>query len=182
MRAVAQRIPIRICGQAIDLRLAEVDDADFILGLRLDPRLSRFLSATPQSLDLQRQWLAHYKERERQGLEYYFIIETKQRQPCGTVRLYDFRGRSFSWGSWIIRPGCSPWISIESALLVYRCGFEDLGFAESHFEVRKDNTRVVAFHRRFGAEILREDGQDYYFRFLNASFPSARERYERMVA
>lgn len=170
---------MRICGQAIDLRLAEVDDAAFILGLRLDPRLSRFLSATRQSLDLQRQWLVDYKERERQGLEYYFIIESKERQAFGTVRMYDFRDDSFSWGSWIVRPGCPPWIAIESALLVYQCGFEELGFAESHFEVRKDNARVVAFHRRFGAEVLREDERCYYFRFLKANFPSARERYGR---
>ncbi len=156
----------------------ELDDAAFILGLRLDPRLSRFLSPTSDSIDLQRQWLADYKQRERQGLEYYFIIESKERQPCGTVRLYDFRGDSFSWGSWVIRPGSSPWISVESALLVYRCGFDELGFAESHFEVRKDNARVVAFHRRFGAQIVGEDEQNCYFRFLKANFLAARERYE----
>jgi RimJ/RimL family protein N-acetyltransferase len=173
---------MRMCGQAIDLRLVEVDDAAFILGLRLDPRLSRFLSPTPPSIESQRRWLADYKDRERQGNEYYFIIESKERQPCGTVRLYDFRGDSFSWGSWVIRPGSPPWISVESALLVYRCGFEELGFAESHFEVCKDNARVVAFHRRFGAQVVCEDDRHYYFRFLKASFFAVRERYEKMVA
>ncbi len=175
-------LPARIRGRAIDLRLVELDDAAFILGLRLDPRLGRFLSATPTTLDQQQAWLAEYKAREHQGLEYYFIVENKQGQPCGTVRLYDFRDRSFSWGSWIIRPGCSPRASVDSALLVYRCGFEELGFAESHFEVRKDNARVVAFHLRCGAQIVAEDERNYYFRLLSPQFLEARERYERMVA
>jgi RimJ/RimL family protein N-acetyltransferase len=173
---------MRVCGEAIDLRLAEIEDAAFILAMRTDPRLSRFLSPTPNNLDLQREWLADYKTRERHGIEYYFIIESKERQPCGTVRLYDFRGDSFSWGSWVIRTGSPPWISVESALLVYRCGFEELGFAESHFEVRKDNARVVAFHRRFGAQVVGEDERNYYFRFLKAGFSAVRERYEKMVA
>jgi RimJ/RimL family protein N-acetyltransferase len=171
-----------ISGRATDLRLVEIDDAAFILGLRLDPRLGRFLSPTPANLDLQRQWLAGYIERERQGLEYYFIIQSKDQQPYGTVRLYDFRGDSFSWGSWIIRPGSPPWISVESALLVYRFGFEHLGFSEARLEVRKGNARVVAFQRRFGAEVVGEDEQNYYFRFLKARFLAVRERYERMVA
>jgi RimJ/RimL family protein N-acetyltransferase len=171
---------MRICGHAIDLRLVELDDAGFILGLRCDPRLSQFLSPTPKSTELQRQWLAAYQDRERQGLEYYFIVESKAHQPYGTVRLYDFRGDSFSWGSWVIRPGSPPWISVESALLVYRCGFEELHFAQSHFEVRKDNARVVAFHRRFGAQVVGEDERNYSFRFAKADFPTARQRYERI--
>jgi RimJ/RimL family protein N-acetyltransferase len=174
-------MPLRMCGRTSDLRLVELDDAEFILGLRLDPRLSRFLSRTSDSVEQQQQWLTAYKGRERQGLEYYFIVQCKQGQPSGTVRLYDFRGESFSWGSWIIRPGSPPWVSVESALLVYQCGFEKLGFAESHFEVRKENARVVAFHRRFGAKVVNENEQTFYFRFAKTDLPAARERYEKIL-
>jgi RimJ/RimL family protein N-acetyltransferase len=182
LNRMPQETSMRICGHAIDLRLVELDDAGFIVGLRSDPRLSRFLSPISDSVERQRQWLADYKNRERDGLEYYFVIESKECRPYGTARLYDFRGDSFCWGSWIIRPGSPPWFSVESALLVYQCGFEDLRFAESRFEVRKDNARVVAFHRRFGAQVVREDERNYYFRFSKADFPAARQRYEGMGA
>lgn len=169
----------RVVGRTIDFRLVEPDDAAFILELRLDLRASRFLSPTPPGLDGQRQWLAAYKERERQGLEYYYIIESKQRVPCGTMRLYDFREDSFMWGSWIIRPGSPARVSVESLLVMYRHGFEDLGFPESRFEVRKDNARVVAFHHRFGAKLLGEDDRTYFFGFSRTDFPAAWERYGR---
>jgi RimJ/RimL family protein N-acetyltransferase len=175
-------MPLRMCGRRTDLRLVEPADADFILGLRLDPGLSRYISPTSDSIEDQRQWIAGYKDRERQGREYYFIVEGKQGQPFGTVRLYDFSDTWFRWGSWIIRPGSPPWVSIESALLAYQCGFEKLGFAEARFEVRKENTRVIAFHLRFGAEMAGNDEQYCYFRFTKADLAAARDGYDRIAA
>ena len=65
-------------------------------------------------------------------------------------------------------------------MLAYECGFDKLGFAKSHFSVDKNNSRVVAFHKRFGAKIVREDETNYYFQSLKADFEAAKERYQRL--
>jgi RimJ/RimL family protein N-acetyltransferase len=170
---------MRISGNTIDLRLVELDDAAFILGLRLDERLNRHISATDADVESQVEWLRQYKEREREGREYYFIVEGKDGMPCGTVRLYDFRQDSFCWGSWIMLPGNAA-KAFESAVLAYQCGFENLGFAKSHFTVDKANSRVVAFHKRFGAKVVREDETVYYFEASKADFEAAKKRYRKL--
>jgi RimJ/RimL family protein N-acetyltransferase len=170
---------MRISGNTIDLRLVELDDAEFILRLRLDERLNQHISATETNVETQVEWLRRYKEREQQGREYYFIVEGKDGEPYGTVRLYDFQQDSFCWGSWIMLPG-NPTKAFESAVLAYQCGFENLGFAKSHFNVDKNNSRVVAFHKRFGAKVVREDETNYYFQASKADFEAAKVRYQKL--
>ena len=59
-------------GKNISLRLVNIEDANFILYLRLNQ--GSFLSKTNPSLDLQKEWIENYKEREKNKEEYYFII------------------------------------------------------------------------------------------------------------
>ena len=59
------------------LRLVVEEDAQFILQLRLDESLNRFLSKVDSNQDEQREWIKRYKCREREKLEYYFIIESR---------------------------------------------------------------------------------------------------------
>ncbi len=93
--------------------------------------------------------------------------------------LYDirsFEGRdSFSWGSWIIPPPPVPGLASYSALAIYEIGFSGLGFDQSHFDVRKGNTKVLGFHTGTGATVVSEDAENFYFVF-------ERERYPRLLA
>jgi RimJ/RimL family protein N-acetyltransferase len=79
------------------------------------------------------------------------------------VRLYDFQDDSFCWGSWILDRNKSRYAAIESAILVYDIGFDCLGFSRSHFDIRKENKRVIHFHERFGAKMIGEDEFNVYF-------------------
>jgi hypothetical protein len=63
--------------------------------------------------------------------------------------------------------------------LAYQCGFENLGFAKSHFQVEKANARVVAFHKRFGAKVVREDETNFHFQCAKADFEAAKQRYRK---
>ena len=84
------------------LRGASIEDAAFILDLRRDAHLSRYISDTPDCIKAQRNWLYAYLERYRAGIEYYFILE-KDRRPIGTCRLHDIVQERFIAGSWLIR-------------------------------------------------------------------------------
>jgi len=55
------------------------------------------------------------------------------------------------------------YVSIESALAVYEFGFYELGFQRSHFEVNRDNLKVIKFHIGFGASVTSFDDVNYYF-------------------
>ncbi len=167
-------------GKNINLRLVLLKDAKFICELRQNK--GKFLSKTSAKISEQKRWIRSYKEREKEGVEYYFIIESKTKEAFGSVRLYDFLDNSFCWGSWIIKDGAPFSAGIESALCVYIYGFECLGFTKSHFDVHKQNTQVVAFHKRFGAKIIKEDELNYYFTLSKEDFLKAKTRFAKYLA
>ena len=145
------------------MRLVEKKDAEFILNLRLNGKYNKYLSKVDNNLESQINWIAEYKISESNKEQFYFIIENENGVPCGTVRIYDLKKDSFCWGSWILNENKKRYSAIESALLVYDFGFEELGYEKSHFDVMKENNGVVKFHKRFGAEVVNEDDDNYYF-------------------
>ncbi len=52
-----------------------------------------------------------------------------------------------------------------------------LDFLQSHFDVRKENLRVVAFYQRFGASIVAEDAHNYYFQLTRQGYEKVKQRY-----
>ncbi len=170
---------LKITGKNINLRLVNVEDAQFILDLRL--KKGEHLSSTQPNLQNQKDWIGKYKNRENKNEEYYFIIESKKEERLGTVRLYDFNNNSFCWGSWIIKDNSPYYTSIESALLVYDLAFNDLKFTNCHFDVRKNNISVVNFHKRFGAKIIKEDDLDYFFNLSVQDYQASKEKYKKFT-
>ncbi|WP_185267783.1 GNAT family N-acetyltransferase [Halopseudomonas xiamenensis] len=162
--------------KTIRMRLVEEEDAEFILALRLDENYGKYLSSTDASVSKQRQWIRRYKQDEQAGIQYYFIIERLDGVRCGTVRVYDLREDSFCWGSWILNQEKTRYAAVESAFLVYQFGFEELGFAQSHFDVMKDNQRVIAFHQKMGAEVVGEDEQNLYFTIQKADVAESKKK------
>lgn len=151
-----------VSGAGIRLRNADVNDAEFVLSLRTDSQLNQFISPVSGAVEQQIAFLERYRESDDQA---FFIIEDKDHNPVGTVRLYDQKGDSFCWGSWIVSRTAPPRTGTKSALLVYSLGFDILGFNESHFDVRKGNERVWRFHESWGAVFQHEDELDRHYRF-----------------
>ncbi|WP_086245902.1 hypothetical protein [Campylobacter devanensis] len=59
--------------------------------------------------------------------------------------------------------------------------FYELGFTQSHFDVRKDNIKVIAFHKRFGAKIYKESGEDLFFTLDLKEYETTKLRYKRFI-
>lgn len=165
-------------GDTLTFRDASVDDAEFILSLRTDAGKSKYLSTTSGDVDAQRQWLEKYASAAGQA---YFIIEYEG-QSIGTVRLYDQRGDSFSWGSWILMDGRPRHAAMESALMVYSFAIDFLGFDACHFEVMKGNERVIQFHERFGVERVGENEDTYFFELGKDAIRSSLSRYGQFLS
>lgn len=164
-------------GNRLILRDVAVDDAAFILSLRLDPKKSAYLSAVPDDVQAQAAWIERYRAGTGQA---YFIICAKDGTRLGTVRLYSAIGNSFSWGSWIVTDTAPANTAIESALMVYRYAL-GLGFTAAHFEVDRKNASVWAFHERFGAVRVRESETEYFYEIGMDAIRASMARYRRFL-
>lgn len=169
--------PRRVRGNKLVFRDATPADAQFILSLRTDATKNRYLSSTSPDVAQQVAWLERYAGDDEQ---IYFIIENLSGEPVGTVRLYDRRGSSFCWGSWIKSDNAPSGFGIESALMIYRYALH-LGFDAAHFEVRRENTGVIQFHERFGARIVRETEHDLFFELALPDMRAALDKFAKYL-
>jgi len=165
-------------GHKLVLRDVTLDDAAFILGLRLDPKKGAFLSATDGDLQKQIAWTQCYLEGSGQA---YFVICDLEMNRLGTVRLYNAIGYSFSWGSWIVKDGAPASVALESALIVYRYALDYLGFSGAHFEVDRNNTSVWTFHERFGAKRVRQSEVENFYEIGEAEIRASLVRYGKFL-
>jgi RimJ/RimL family protein N-acetyltransferase len=168
--------------KSIRLRYVEEADAVFILKLRLDERYNQFLSSVNANLQAQKDWINTYKDDEQAGKQYYFIIELLDGTPCGTIRVYDLIENSFCWGSWILNENKTRYAALESAFLVYKFGFEKLGYKKSHFDVMKGNSKVISFHEKMGAKKIAEDLENFYFNITSPDVEKARIKLANKVS
>ena len=145
----------------LNFRLVVEEDAEFILGLRTDKKLARFISFTDNSLQNQIDWIKRYKQREADGKEYYIIFENTEKVPLGTFRLYDIKDDSFIGGSWLVRPDADEFAAIKSDLFMLNFGFEVLKMKTCFIDMRKDNKKLVRYHSMFFRKI-NEDEQNLY--------------------
>lgn len=170
--------PRRITGKTLRFRNAKMQDSRFILNLRTHDVKSRYMSPTPNDLDAQQDYLRRYAL-GNDGI--YFIVESLDGEPLGTVRMYDAQGDSFSWGSWIMKDGAPAAAAVESALIVYSFAVDHLGFSRTHCLVRRDNVRVWKFHERFGAQRVAEVDDQYEYHVSPTVIRLSLRRYGRFL-
>lgn len=160
----------------VNMRLVEPDDAAFILSLRTDEKLGRFLSPTHHDVGRQTAWLEEYKERESRGQEYYFIAVGENGERYGTTRLYDFEEEKFTTGSWLFSRNTPLGVAIKADIIGREIAFENLGFEVCKFDVRKDNKSVIKYHKAFKPTIVGEDDDIIYFELDKPSFYNYRNK------
>ena len=168
----------QIIGRTLVFRDVTTADADFILALRINEHKGKHLSSTNPELNKQIAWLEAYACKTNEA---YFIIENKDSEKLGTVRLYDQQDNSFCWGSWILKDGVPQSAAIESALMVYSYAIDHLGFRQAHFDVRKGNENVWRFHERFGAMRVGETEHDYLYQITMEAISVSRQRYRKYL-
>lgn len=152
-------------GPNLALRLIQPEDAEYVYALRTDPEFGSNLSAVTGTVDDQRRWIDSYKTREAKSDEFYYIVERRDGQVCGTVRLYDIGVQEFTWGSWILDRKKPRLAALESAVLSFGVGFHGLGLARALVDVRAGNHHAQAFYRRFGMSEIKRTEQDIYFEY-----------------
>ena len=141
---------VQLRGYAFGLRPVELGDAAFILSLRTDPELSRYINPTSDRLENQENWIRGYFARPND--RYWVISRRHTGVPEGAVAIYDINPvqRQAEWGRWVLKKGSLA--AVESALLVYRAAFYMLDLDLIYCRTVSANRSVVSFHTSCGLE------------------------------
>lgn len=156
----------------LTVRLVKDIDAPFILNLRTDNKLDRFLHSTV-NINEHLKWMKDYRKREQEGRDYYFIY-FKDGLPVGVNRIYNIYDYYGTIGSWICNPNNDAELSIATYFFMLDILFEFLGLNLTVFDVRKKNTQVIRLHQKVGAEIVGESEVDLYFVLNKSNYLSHR--------
>lgn len=153
-------IDYKLEGKYVNLRSVTEEDAEFILEIRNNPQISKYLPPLNVTVDQQRQWIA--KQRADKD-SYYFILETPDLTPIGTLSVYDIvddhaeLGRSCSIGE--------PASTIEAGVLLSEFVFDTLHLEYTTIWVYEGNKAVIALNQSGGYEWIEnrtdKDGNPY---------------------
>ena len=170
----------------IKLKSISIEDIDFILNLRTNPKLNRFISSTTNDYLEQLKWIKEYEKRYIKDEEFYFKIVNYTKnfdQNIGLIRIYniDKTNKEFTWGSWIIIPNDNVSSALESALTIYHFAFDVLRLKISKFDVRKQNLNVINIHKKLGSKELYNDNDNIYFSFDKLNFKKIIRKYKKFL-
>ena len=144
----------------LNIRLVNESDAKKIMELRTDLKLAKHLHTTEQNLERQKLYIREYKIREGNELEFYFAFLIKEfNDPIGFYRIYniDYLNKSFSIGSWIFQQGILEKFAILADIICKQIGFEFLGLESCYFDVRRENKKVMKYHKLYSPIFIKED-------------------------
>lgn len=160
----------------LSVRLVNEDDADFILSLRTNVHLARFIHQTDDDRGKQIEWIRNYKKREREGREYYFIYLLGDK-PIGVNRIYNIFEYYGTIGSWICNPDNVTEVSLATYILMFDLMFDYIKLDITLFDVRKVNKHVWKLHKMLGAQSVGESDIDYYFTLNKNTYYKNRENF-----
>ena len=158
----------------LEVRLVDERDVDYILSLRTNKNLTRFIHQTDNDREKQIEWIRSYKTREREGREYYFIYLFNGK-PVGLNRIYNIFEYYGTIGSWICNPDNEAEVSLATYILMFDLLFDHIKLDITIFDVRKENKHVWKLHKMLGALSVGESDIDYYFTLNKETYYKNRE-------
>lgn len=140
----------------IHARFVEEGDAEFIVRLRTDPRLSRFIHDTDSDVEKQREWIRNYKVREAEGKEYYFVISHNDIS-AGLIRIYNIHDKIFTVGSIIMDKDAPFHCVLAATIMAKEVAFEilDMELEDTFDGVHVDNKQVIKLSLSWGKKEYR---------------------------
>jgi hypothetical protein len=162
------------------VRLVNEDDAEFIVQLRTDSKLNRYINTTENDVKKQKEWIRAYKDREKEGTEYYFIFHYNL-QPVGLDRIYNVQDSCFTTGSWIFKRGTDYQCSILGNIITRELAYDLFPNKELLFDVRKNNKNVLVYHKKYNPILIDEDELNYYYKLPRENFINTRDKILKLL-
>ena len=144
-------------GRYVVLRSCTEDDAEYTRALREDPEFVKFLPPLENTVEEQKAWIRH--QRQKEG-DYFFVVWDKEGNRIGTISIYDIEGDHAESGRLAIK-GSNPFQGLEAQILVFRFAFGQLGLSYVDGFIFADNDRAIRFNKKFGGiQYPPEAGED----------------------
>lgn len=138
-------IDYKLEGKYVTLRSVEESDAEFILSVRNNPRISKYLPPLNVTIEQQREWIT--KQRADKD-SFYFLWLSPTDEPIGTISLYNMDGNHSEMGR-----VCSigePAANVEAFVLFLDFVFDYLKLDYTTGWVYEANKSVIALNNAFG--------------------------------
>lgn len=145
------------------VRFVNESDADFIVRLRTDEKLGKYIHSTDTNIDMQKAWIRAYKERESLGNDYYFIFEEPKGVRLGVCRIYDIIEGSFTIGSWVFARTAPIGASVLADIITREIAFELFPNSILKFDVRKANVNVNKYQSVYKPVLFHADENTNYY-------------------
>jgi hypothetical protein len=163
----------------LHVRLVREYDAEFILKLRTSEKLSRYIHKTEIDIKKQIDWIREYKQREAEGVDYYFMFSMDGKR-LGVCRIYNIKDGAFTTGSWVFSPDSPRNSAVIASLITNELAWSLFPDATQFFDTKKDNLSVVKYNKLLG-EIIGSDDVNYYFKTTKTMFEQKSQRIYRMM-
>jgi len=184
------RHSLHIEGSTFRLRPLTEQDAEFVIELRTDPELSRYLHPISRHVADQIIWARKYFETPG---DYCFVVERiRDSRAEGLISLYHVEPtiRTGECGRWVLRRGSLA--GVESCWLLYKIGFEHIGLESIYCLTLAENGRTISFHDSCGLSrtsmlkgYVKMKGRCYdavKHELSRAAWPSVSMRMEKIVS
>jgi hypothetical protein len=164
--------------EQIWIRLVKEEDAKSIYELRNIKALDNkeYINATSGELEDQVEWIKNYKLREATGNEFYLLATNQENSDCWALIRLIFEKDYFIVGSWVSSLNAPFNAAICLELFAKTLGFECMGDVKCRFEIRKNNTQVIKYHKMLGAVQIGEKPKEFIYEVGRAEFMKKRDR------
>ncbi len=150
------------------LKEVNINDVDYILKLRTDKSLSKYLNHTANDRRKQIRWLREYFIRRKKKDEFYFIFQIKNKsyyKNLGFSRIIKIKNDTFHFGGWILQRNNKPWIALECCLAIYEYAFNYLNYKKCLLWINLKNLDVIKYHKSLGAKFVKKDKKEIFLKF-----------------
>lgn len=162
-------------------RFVNEDDAEFIVRLRTNPKLGRFINSTDNDVEKQRQWIRDYKVREDSGLDYYFIFGLKDGTMLGVSRIYCITDKSFDTGSWVFDPGAPFGAAFLGNMITHEMAYDLFPDKVHLHDIKKSNKNVLRYAKQFNPKVISETEDSFRFQDDRDNFYEAEKAILRKI-
>ena len=140
-----------IIGKLVNIRSADVADAEYTYRIRQDEGKTKYLSPVNGTVEDQARFIEEQRQRND---SYFFIVEDKEGNALGTTALYDYdplkntvtHGRILLYGS--------PIQDTEAIVLVYDYAFYGLGVDVAIGNPLEENLPSIGVTKRVGGRLV----------------------------
>jgi RimJ/RimL family protein N-acetyltransferase len=160
------------------LKEVQLTDTNYILKLRTDKNLSKYLNKTKNSKIDQKKWLKDYLIRRKEKKEFYFIFQLKNKKNLGFARIIYLKKNLFHFGGWILEKNKKPWISLECCLAIYEYGFNILKYKNCLLWIHLKNIDVINYHKSLGAKFVKRTKKEIFFNFSKNNYIKLKKKFK----